>query len=96
MPQDQRFVFSRREGQASVFVQWNPQEKKDALSRYEIYDADYRLTGKSEPSKLKLRRGELFFSAWTFGIERLPPAVYRVDLLLGEAPIWRGYLRITE
>ncbi len=96
MPQDQRTAFSRREEQVSVFVQWNPVEKKDVLSRFEVYDADYRAVMKGESSKLKLRPGELFFSTWTFPIGRLAPAVYRVDLLLGEAPIWRGYLRITE
>jgi len=96
MPQDQRFVFSRKDGQASVFVQWNPQEKKDVLSRFELYDSDYRTIVKGEPAKLKLRPSELFFSTWTFHIDRLPPAVYRVDLLLGETPAWRGYFRITE
>lgn len=96
MPQDQRTAFSRREEQVSVFVQWNPVEKKDVLSRFEVYDADYRAVMKGESSKLKLRPRELFFSTWTFPIGRLVPAVYRVDLLLGETPIWRGYLRITE
>jgi hypothetical protein len=96
MPEDQKFVFSRAERQVSVFIQWNPQEKKDAMSRYDLYDADNRLVVKGEPAKLKLRPGQLFFTTWTFEIGRLPPAVYRVDLLVAEAPIWRGYLRITE
>jgi len=96
MPQDQRFVFSRQERQISVFVQWQPHEKKDVLSRFEVYDADHKLLGKSEPVKLKLRSGNFLFTTWTFHIDKLPPAVYRVDLLLGEAPAWRGYVRITE
>ena len=96
MPQDQRVAFSRREEQVSVFVQWNAQEKKDTLSRLEVYDADYRKVIDGEPSKLKLRAGQYLFSTWTLPLGGLAPGVYRVDVLLGDGPVWRGYLRITE
>jgi len=96
MPLDQKFVFSRREGHASVFVQWDPKEKKDALVWFEIADADYRKLGRGEATKMKLRPGQLFFSTWTFDIARLPPGTYRVDLMLDDAPAWRGYVRIVE
>jgi len=39
MPLEQKFAFSRKEGQASVFVQWDPKEKKDAVAWFEVYDA---------------------------------------------------------
>lgn len=96
MPEDQRTTFARGEEGVSVFVQWNPEEKKDALSCLEVYDTDNRRVMKGQPSKLKLRRGEYSFSTWRVPLGRLAPAVYRVDVLLDDAPVWRGYLRITE
>jgi hypothetical protein len=96
MPLDQKFVFSRKESQASVFVQWDPKEKKDALAWFEVYDSDYKKVGRGDATKVKMRPGQLFFSTWTFNVAALPPAVYRVDLLLDDAPVWRGYVRITE
>jgi hypothetical protein len=96
MPLDQKFVFSRKEGQASVFVQWDPKEKKDALSWFEVYDTDYKKVGRGDATKVKMRPDQLLFSTWTFNIAVLPPAVYRVDLMLDDAPVWRGFVRITE
>jgi hypothetical protein len=96
MPRDQKFTFARREGQASVFVQWNPQDKRDAQGSFEVYDLDNKPVARSAPGKLKLRRGELFFSTWVLPLAELAPGVYRVDGLLDDAPVWRGYLRVTE
>jgi hypothetical protein len=96
IPQDQRWVFTRRDGEMSVFIQWNPQVKKDMLSRFEIYDADRRPIVKGAPAKQKLRPGEYYFTTWTVNIARFPAGVYRVDMLLDEAPAWRGYMRITD
>jgi hypothetical protein len=96
MPLDQRFVFSRKENQASVFVQWDPKEKKDSVTWFEVYDSDYKKIGRGEATKVKMRPGQLFFTTWAFNIAALPPAVYRVDMILDDEPVWRGYVRITE
>ncbi len=96
MPQDQRYVFARRDREMSVFIQWNPQAKKDVMSRLELYDADRRSMGKGAPAKLRLRPGEFSFSTWRVAIGRLPAGVYRVYVVLDEAPAWRGYVRITD
>lgn len=96
IPEDQRHTFSRREGQIAAFVQRSPVEKRDALCRFEIYDADYKVVSRGDPTKVRLRRGQLLFTTWTFGIAGLRPAVYRFDLLLDDSPVWRGYLRVTE
>ncbi|MGE0453977.1 MAG: hypothetical protein AB7O37_11360 [Vicinamibacteria bacterium] len=96
MPVDQRASFSRRERAVSVFVQWNPQQKREVMSGFEVYDADNHLVVTGEPTKLKLKPRELFFSTWTFGIEHLSPGTYRVELVLDSEPIWRGYLRVSE
>jgi hypothetical protein len=96
MPLDQRYVFARRDGELSVFMEWNQQTKKDVTSRLDLYDADRRLIGKGAPAKLRLRPGEFAFSTWTLAIARLPPGIYRVEVLLDEGPVWRGYVRITD
>jgi hypothetical protein len=62
MPEDQRQIFSRREGQVFLFVQWNPQVKKDSVTRLEVFDWDYRSIIKGTPDKVKLRPGNLFFT----------------------------------
>ena len=96
MPLDQKGVFSRREGQASVFVQWDPKEKKDAMAWFEVYDTDHKMIGRGDSLKMKLRPGQLLFSTWTLNLPALTPALYRVDLMMDGAPAWRGYLRVTE
>jgi len=96
MPLDQRFVFSRKENQASVFVQWDPKEKKDSVTWFEVYDSDFKKIGRGDATKVKMRPGQLFFTTWAFNIAALPPAVYRVDMILDDEPVWRGYVRITE
>ena len=39
---------------------------------------------------------ELLFTTWTFAPASLAAGVYRVDLLLGEAPVWRGFVKIAD
>jgi len=96
MPLDQKATFSRAEGSFSVFVQWNPQEKRDAEGSFELYDSDNTLIVRGKPTKLRLRPRELFFTTWIVRCAGLPAGVYRVDALLDRAPIWRGYVQITE
>jgi hypothetical protein len=96
MPLDQRTVFSKREQTVSIFVQWNPQQKRDVTGGFEVYNSENKVAVQGQPSKLKLRKNELFFMIWVFPISQLQPAVYRVDLLLDGEPIWRGYVRVTE
>jgi len=54
------------------------------------------LIGKGAPAKLRLRPGEFAFGTWTVSLARLPPGIYRVEVVLDEAPVWRGYVRITD
>jgi hypothetical protein len=96
MPLNQSFVFSRSQGSVSVFLQWNPQEKLDADSTFEIFDVDNKLLGRSEPTRLKLRPNKRLFSVWRFQTESLAPGVYRVDSLLDGQVAWRGHVQITE
>jgi hypothetical protein len=96
MPQDQKVVYSKREGEIAVFIQWDPQVKKDAVGRLDFYNSDRRLIVKGLPTKVKMRPGTLFFTTWTMAIDQLPPDIYRADLMLDDAPVWRGYVKITE
>jgi hypothetical protein len=96
MPTDQRNTYSRSEGSVSLFVQWNPQDKRDVMGAFELYDLDNRAIVQGKPVKLRLRKNELFFLTWTVEIGALAPAVYRADLVLDGAPIWRGHVKITE
>jgi hypothetical protein len=57
MPQDQKVVYSRREGELSVFIQWDPQVKKDAVGRLDFYSSDGRLSIGRISCSTKLPRG---------------------------------------
>jgi Trypsin-like peptidase domain len=96
MPYDQKLSFSHADGSFSVFVQWSPQAKLDAQGSFELYDSDNKRIVRGQPTKLKLRPRELFFTTWIVRCSALPPGVYRVDALLDGAPVWRGYVQITE
>jgi hypothetical protein len=96
MPRDQRASFARNEGHAFVFVQWNPQDKYEGSSIYEVFDGDNKRVAASDANRLKLKPRELLFSSWGVPIARLPAAAYRVDLLLDGEPVWRGWLRVTD
>jgi hypothetical protein len=61
----------------SVFIQSDPQVKKDAVGRLDFYDSDGRLIVKGLPTKVKMRPGTLFFTTWTLAIDQLPPDLYR-------------------
>jgi hypothetical protein len=95
-PQDQRTSFARGEGRLFVFVQMAPQDRREAASTYEVYDADNKLVIRSPPAQLKLRANAPLFLTWEMPIDRLAPATYRVDALLGAAPVWRGWVRVTN
>jgi hypothetical protein len=73
-----------------------PSGKREALSHFEVYDTDNRMHGKSDPNRLKFRPGDLLFSTWALTVGKLSPGIYRVDALLDEKPVWRGYLQITD
>lgn len=93
---DQGSDFSRREEQIILWVMWAPKQRLKTTTVLRIYDLDNRLLAQTKPSKLDLPPGPYSYTYWPLNVSRLPPATYRVDMLVGLEPGWRGYLRITD
>lgn len=88
--------FSLRDGSFVAFLTWYPKERQDSTIEFRLYDMDNRLILRAPPARLRLRRSEMMFSTWP--IELRPPlttGIYRVEALLGDAPVWRAYVRIA-
>lgn len=92
----QKQEFSRGDGEAVVFVTWNPGEKAEAAVTFRLQDADNRLLGESDPSKIRFKPGQSFVQHWKLKVGALAPGLYRVDVALGTDVVWRTFFRVTE
>jgi hypothetical protein len=93
---DQRFHFSRADGQCVVFVTWVPSGKEDTTLHFELYDEDNRRLAATEPVKARLRSGQSFVQYWQLKLAGLKPGLHRVDAMAGASPVWRSFFRLTE
>jgi hypothetical protein len=53
---DQRYRFSRQEGQALVFVTWSPAKKENTTSHFELFDVENRKLGATDPKPANCAR----------------------------------------
>ena len=93
-PADQRTEFSTAEKTFTAFVTWSPQERLKGMMSTKLFTADNRLVSSSKPKKSDLRKQELVLSSWQIPMLRNAGA-YRLDVLLDDKVMWRGYVRIT-
>jgi hypothetical protein len=73
-----------------------PQQKRDGMGRFRIYDLDYKPVMEGRPGKMSLRPREYFVTTWPFPLQTLTPGTYRIDLLIDADPVWRTYFRIVD
>ncbi|MGH9712987.1 MAG: trypsin-like peptidase domain-containing protein [Candidatus Acidiferrales bacterium] len=93
---DDKSEFSRREGQAAVFLNLSPKMKRKGTSALAVYDLDNKLIGQTGSSKIELQTGKLSFFAGHLDISNLTPGIYRLDVLISGSPLWRTFFRITD
>jgi len=93
---DQGSEFSRRDGQIILWVMWEPKKRLKATYSLRIYDLNNKLVGESRPGKLDLPPGPYSYTYWPLEVSKIPTATYRVDVVIGAEPAWRGYLKISE
>jgi hypothetical protein len=94
--EDQKFEFSRREGQIAMLVSWRPTSRVKSTTTIRLYDADNHSLAQTKPSKITLDPDRMSYTTWQMSITDLSPGIYRLDLLLGDQPAWRAFFRITE
>ena len=95
-PHEYRWIFSRREGHATVFVNWQPTSKAKGKAMLRVFDSDNRKVAESKPDNLNLSPGNFLASSWDVPVENFAPAIYRVEVSFGEQVAWRDFFRVTD
>jgi S1-C subfamily serine protease len=93
---DEKFQFTRRDGEIVVYLMWDPKERIKSAAYCRMYNLDNRLLADSKPLKVNLNPGRTAVSSWRLAIATLPPGIYRVDVVLDASPVWRTFFRIAE
>jgi hypothetical protein len=96
VPREYRSIFSRREGRATVSVNWQPTSKAKGKAVLRVFNSDNQKVAESKPQNLSLSPGNSLTSSWDVPLENLPPAIYRADLLFEEQTVWRDFFRVTD
>lgn len=89
-------VFSSRDNLMAVVITWGPNRKWKTTDQVRVYNDDNRLRIQTKRAKIDLKPQVTAFTGWKVPVSTLAPGVYRVDVLLGNTPEWRGYFRIHQ
>lgn len=95
-PLDPTFEFSRARDSLGVVITWTPDKKFKSTVQFQIYDLDNRLLEQTRPAKIDLEPQVTAYSGIKIPLSSLQPGMYRIDLLLGDAPQWREFFRVKE
>jgi hypothetical protein len=93
---EMRNDFTLHDDPATVYVSLQSMDTLKTTVQMRMYDADNRVISSGEPVKVTLRRGETQDRYWSFAVGLLKPAIYRVDVFVGESVAWRTYFRVRE
>jgi hypothetical protein len=93
---DYRQVFRKTEGKASLYVTWDSQTKQKVESQIRLYDLDNKLLTDSKPRQLTVNPGKFMSTVWDIPVGMMQPGMYRADLLVDGAVIWRNFFRVVE
>jgi len=89
--------FSRADRTAWVYTLWQKKDKAGkGITSAKIYDSRNRLIADVASKKISLPDGPPLRVSFSFSIEALPAAVYRVDVLWNDEPAWRTFFRVTD
>jgi len=95
-PRDTRTQFSVSDRQMTVFVNWTPKVKFKGVVTARFYDLDNKQIGQSLPSKINLQPDQFPSTLWTVPLNGLVPGIYRIDVWLGDVPVWREFFRVVS
>ena len=93
---DEMSEFRSGEPQAVAFLTFDPQEKRDGMAAFKIYDEDNRVVMEGKPSKFSLRPRRYQVTTWPFPIAKLKPGQYRIDFVIDADPVWRSSFRVVD
>jgi hypothetical protein len=95
-PVNEKSEFRRSEKEAVAFLTFDPQERREGMAAFQVYDADNRQVMGGKPSKLTLRPRQYGATMWPFPLHDLTPGIYRIDLVMDGQPIWRMFFRVLD
>lgn len=93
---DEGTEFSRRDDQVILWVMWEPKKRLKTFALLRVYDLSNKLVTESKPLKMDLPAGPYSYTYWGLKVTNFQPMTYRVDLVIGNEPGWRGYVRIVD
>ena len=94
---DEKSEFSRTDSKAVVFLTWMPREKRTGIPTLRIYDLDNRLVSEDVgKKKFNFGANTISYSVWDLELTKLPPGLYRIDVLLDADTVWRTFFRMIE
>ncbi len=95
-PQDEKFEYSRKDREAFLYVLWEPKIKRKGQVSFRVYGLDNRMLSQSKPGKINLRPGEFSTSTWQLNVSTWPLGIYRIDIIIDQDTMWRGFLKVVE
>jgi hypothetical protein len=96
IPGDRTLEFSRSHDSLGIVVTWTPDKKIKSTMQFQIYDLDNHMVAQTPPDKIELQTRATTYSGTKFSLTSFKPGVYRIDLLLGDLPQWRGFFRVQQ
>ncbi|HXH65893.1 MAG TPA: serine protease [Candidatus Limnocylindrales bacterium] len=93
---DTQVVFHRSDSTASAGITFANTENLKSTTQLNLYDLDNHPVALGKPQKLAISRGEFAERLWQISLAGLPPAIYRIDLVIGDGIAWRQFFKLAE
>ena len=91
-----KVTFQKRDVSAAVILSFSNNESVKTSSTIKLYDIENHVIAAGKPEKLNIGRGEPAERTWGIPLETLVSGIYRVDISVGEAVVWRQYFQVTD
>ena len=94
---DEKSEFSPANAEAVVMVTWLPREKRKGQPAVRVYDIDNQLVSETvNKKKITVTPNKMSYSMWELNFAKLPPGIYRIDVLLDGDFVWRTFFRMID
>src|SRR5215831_21237161 len=70
-PHEYRWIFSRREGRATMLVHWQPTSKAKGKAVLRVFNSDNQKVAESKPENLTLTPGNFLATSWDLPLGNL-------------------------
>ncbi len=93
---EEKFEYSRTDREAFIYVMWYPKIKRKGQTYFRVYDLNNKMLSQSKPGKITLNPGEVSYSTWQLNVNTWPLGIYRIDVMIDQDTMWRGFLKVVE